>query len=64
MLTWGDPQRPREIALRYDPPSPWYRKWWVYAIAGSALAIASSITVYELTSTPYHRRSDGSASVK
>lgn len=63
MLTWADPQRPREIALRYDPPAPWYRKWWFYAIAGTALAIASSITVYELTLAP-PSTIDASASVK
>jgi hypothetical protein len=52
VLAWADPQRPREIALRYEPPPPWYRHWWVYAIAGSALAIATGITVYELTIAP------------
>ncbi|HEX4449407.1 MAG TPA: hypothetical protein VH143_01000 [Kofleriaceae bacterium] len=52
VLAWADPQRPREIALRYEPPAPWYRHWWVYAIAGSALAIATGITVYELTIAP------------
>ncbi len=63
VLTWADPQRPREIALRYDPPAAWYRKWWVYAIAGTALAIATGITVYELTQPP-PSTIDGSASVK
>ena len=63
VLTWADPERPREIALRYEPPAPWYRHWWVYAIAGSALAIATGITVYELTIAP-PSTIDGSASVK
>jgi hypothetical protein len=63
VLTWADPQRPREIALRYEPPTPWYRHWWVYAIAGSALAIATGITVYELTIAP-PSTINGSATVK
>ena len=63
VLTWADPQRPREIALRYEPPTPWYRKWWVYAIAGSAVAIATGITVYELTIAP-PSTVDGGATVK
>ncbi len=62
VLAWADPQRPREIALRYEPPAPWYRHWWVYAIAGSALAIATGITVYELTIAP-PATIDGSATV-
>jgi hypothetical protein len=63
VLTWADPQRPREIALRYEPPAPWYRKWWFYAIAVPALAIATGVTVYELTTTP-PATIDGMASVK
>ena len=52
VLTWADPSHPRELALRYEPPTPWYRKWWVWAIGGSALALATGITVYELTIAP------------
>lgn len=52
VLTWADPQHPRELALRYEPATPWYRKWWVWAIGGSALALATGITVYELAIAP------------
>ena len=52
VLAWADPVRPREIALRYEPPTPWYRKWWVITIAASAVAIGTGITVYELTIKP------------
>lgn len=52
VLTWADPQHPRELALRYEAPTPWYRKWWVWAIGGSAVALATGITVYELTLSP------------
>jgi hypothetical protein len=52
VLTWADPQHPRELALRYEPPTPWYRKWWVWALGGSAVALATGITVYELTLSP------------
>jgi hypothetical protein len=46
VLTWASPGRPREIALRYDPPTPWYRKWWVWAAAGGVVAVGTGIIVY------------------
>ncbi len=49
VLAWADAARPREIPLRYDPPPPWYRKWWVIAIAGSILAVGTGVIVYALT---------------
>ena len=52
VLVWADPQRPREIPLRYDPPAPWYRRWWVLAIAGSVAAVTTGVIVYELTIAP------------
>jgi len=52
VLSWADPQHPRELALRYEPPTPWFRKWWVWAVSGSVLALATGITVYELTIAP------------
>ena len=52
VLVWADPTKPREIPLRYDPPQPWYRKWWVIAIAGTVAVVGSSVTVYELTIAP------------
>ena len=63
VLTWADPARPREIPLRYEPPTPWYRKWWVYAIGGSVAALATGITVYELTIAPPDKVG-GTATVK
>jgi hypothetical protein len=35
---WHDAQRPRELALRFSPRQPWYKRWWVWGIAGAALA--------------------------
>jgi len=52
VLSWADASRPREIPLRYEPPTPWYRKWWVITAAASAVAIATGVTVYELTVSP------------
>ena len=52
VLTWADAAHPRELALRYEPPTPWFRKWWVWAVGGSVLALATGITVYELTIAP------------
>jgi hypothetical protein len=53
VLTWADPARPREIALRYDPPKPWYAEhpYLLAAIGVAAVGIAS-VTVYELTLAP------------
>jgi hypothetical protein len=59
VLTWADPARPREIPLRYDPPTPWYRRGWFYAAAGTALAAAVGITVYELTLAPPEKVTGG-----
>ena len=52
VLTWADPARPREIPLRYDPPTPWYRRGWFYAAVGTAVAMTVGVTVYELTIAP------------
>lgn len=51
-LAWASPTAPREIALRYDPPTPWWRRPWVIAVAGTVLAAAVGITVYELELAP------------
>jgi hypothetical protein len=63
VLAWAHPTRPREIPLRYDPPTPWYRKWWVIGIAGTAVAIGTGITVYALTIAPPDKV-DGTAVVE
>jgi len=52
VLTWADAARPREIVLRYDPPTPWYRTWWgITAIVASSGAIIGGI-VYVVTLSP------------
>lgn len=62
VLTWADAARPREIPLRYDPPTPWYRRTWFYAAAGTFVAASVGLTVYELTIKPPDKVS-GSVSV-
>jgi hypothetical protein len=52
VLSWADPKRPREIPLRYDPPTPWYRRAWFYAAVGTVVAAGVGFTVYELTLAP------------
>jgi len=52
VLTWADAARPREIPLRYDPPTPWYKRAWFYAVVGSVVAASVGVTVYELTIAP------------
>ena len=51
-LAWAAPTRPRELPLRFDPPTPWYRRWWVWAIAGGAVAVGAGVTTYALTWSP------------
>jgi hypothetical protein len=63
VLAWADATRPREIPLRYDPPTPWYRRVWFYAAVGGVLAASVGVTVYELTIAPPDRIS-GSVSVR
>jgi hypothetical protein len=64
VLAWSDPARPREIPLRYDPPTPWYRKWWVYALGGTALALGTGAVVYAVTLAPPDNVSDVTTSVR
>ncbi|MBA3503553.1 MAG: hypothetical protein M4D80_10635 [Myxococcota bacterium] len=52
VLAWADASKPREIPLRYDPPTPWYRKWWVITIAGAALIGGTGTIVYVATREP------------
>jgi hypothetical protein len=63
VLTWADPARPREIPLRYDPPTPWYRRSWFYAAVTTAAAAAVGVTVYELKIAPPDKVT-GSVSVR
>jgi hypothetical protein len=59
VLAWADPERPREIPLRYDPPAPWYRTWWGVTAIGGTLAIAAGAAVYAATRTPPDRIDGG-----
>jgi len=54
-LTWASAAHPRDIPLRYDPPTPWYRTWWVWAIAGGVAATGAAVTAYALTWSPSDR---------
>lgn len=52
VLQWAGPSRPRAIALSYRPPTPWYRRWWVWAIVGGALTAGTGTTVYLMSQEP------------
>jgi hypothetical protein len=53
VLSWGSSARPREIPLAYVPPDPWYSKWWVWTLAGVAIAGGTGAAVFAATrSTP------------
>lgn len=43
---WASADRPREVPLRYDPPTPWYRTWWVWAAVGGVVAVGTGVGVY------------------
>ncbi|HEX5062365.1 MAG TPA: hypothetical protein VFV99_23500, partial [Kofleriaceae bacterium] len=52
VLTWADATKPREMVLRYDPPTPWYRKWWgITSIVAGSAAIVGGV-VYTVTLSP------------
>lgn len=51
-LVWASAAHPRDVPLRYDPPAPWYRTWWVWAIAGGVAATGAAVTAYALTWSP------------
>jgi hypothetical protein len=52
VLRWAGPDRPRDIALAHDPPTPWYRTWWVWAGVGATAALATGIVVFVATDDP------------
>lgn len=52
VLLWASPTRPREVMLDYDPPTPWYGKWWVWTIAGAAVAVGATATAIAVTREP------------
>lgn len=49
---WASAARPRDVPLRFDPPTPWYRTWWVWAIAGGVVAVGAGVTTYALVWEP------------
>jgi hypothetical protein len=52
---WASRERPRELPLRYDPPTPWYRRWWVWAAVGGAVAVGTGVGVYAAVWEPSDR---------
>lgn len=41
VLTVADATHPREIALGYEEPVPLYKRWWLWAAVGGAVAAAT-----------------------
>lgn len=52
VLSWADATRPREIPLRYDPPRPWWQKWWVITLASGVVVAGTGAIVYGVTRPP------------
>jgi hypothetical protein len=49
VMRWADAAAPREMMLRYEPTTPWYRTWWVWATIGTAVAAGTGGVVYATT---------------
>jgi tetratricopeptide (TPR) repeat protein len=54
-LLFGSPKRPREITLTFVPPDPWYGRWWIWAIAGTVVAVGAGTAVFAATREPPDR---------
>ncbi len=52
VLSWASKETPRELSLGYTPPQKWYKKWWVWAAVGSAVAASTGAIVYGATREP------------
>ncbi|MEQ9502541.1 MAG: tetratricopeptide repeat protein [Deltaproteobacteria bacterium] len=52
VLVFGSEGRPRQVSLQYEPPEPWYGKWWVWAIAGTVVAAGAGAAVFAATNEP------------
>lgn len=52
VLVWADAEAPREIELGYQVPTPWYRKWWVWAAGGVAVAGVTGATFFAIGQGP------------
>ena len=48
----GGPERPREVALGYTPPTPWYKRTSLWVAAGVGAAVITGGIVYALTREP------------
>jgi hypothetical protein len=59
VLAWADAARPREIPLAYVPPAPWWKKWWIWAVAAGVVAAGTGGGVYAATRTPPDRIGGG-----
>jgi tetratricopeptide (TPR) repeat protein len=55
VLEWGSEKRPREVALGFAPPTPFYGRWWFWAIAGTAVAGGAAAAALALTNEPGSR---------
>lgn len=49
---WGSRQRARTLDVDWVAPTPWHRKWWVWAAAGVVVAGAAAAIVYATTAEP------------
>jgi tetratricopeptide (TPR) repeat protein len=48
-LRWNTAPKPHAITLRFIPRTPWYRRWWIWAVGGVVAAAAATTSVYAAT---------------
>src|SRR4029078_8451884 len=63
VLLWGEPTAPRDVAVGYRPPAPWYGRGWLWALAAAIAAVATGVAVFAATSEP-PERVEGTFSVR
>jgi hypothetical protein len=55
VLLWGEPSAPRDVAVGYRAPNPWYGRWWVWALAVGVVAAITGVAVFAATQEPPDR---------
>jgi tetratricopeptide (TPR) repeat protein len=63
VLEWSSKARPRELHLAYEPPDPWYGKWWVWTLVAGVVAAGTAGGVLAAKHEP-SRRVDGTVMVQ
>jgi len=55
VMRLASPEQPYEMSLTYHPPTPWYRRWWAWTVAGTLVAAGAGVTAWSLSRSPPER---------